>query len=73
MDRGAWWATAHGVAKSRTRLSEFSSLLFFTLRIESKKNQAQLKELNMRAHMHSMYTHMIQNQNVSKSKKSFAC
>ena len=22
MDRGAWWATVHGVAKSRTRLSE---------------------------------------------------
>ena len=22
MDRGAWWATAHGVAKSQTRLSE---------------------------------------------------
>ena len=21
MDRGAWWATIHGVAKSRTRLS----------------------------------------------------
>ena len=21
MDRGAWWATDHGVAKSRTRLS----------------------------------------------------
>ena len=21
MDRGAWWATAHGVAKSRTRLT----------------------------------------------------
>ena len=21
MDRGAWWATVHGVAKSRTRLS----------------------------------------------------
>ena len=21
MDRGAWWATAHGVAKSQTRLS----------------------------------------------------
>ena len=21
MDRGLWWATAHGVAKSRTRLS----------------------------------------------------
>ena len=24
MDRRAWWATAHGVAKSRTRLSENS-------------------------------------------------
>ena len=23
MDRGAWWATAHGVTKSRTRLSYF--------------------------------------------------
>ena len=22
MDRGAWWATAHGAAKSRTRLSD---------------------------------------------------
>ena len=22
MDRGAWWATLHGVAKSRTRLSK---------------------------------------------------
>ena len=23
MDRGTWWATIHGVAKSRTRLSDF--------------------------------------------------
>ena len=23
-DRGAWWATVHGVAKSRTRLSDFT-------------------------------------------------
>ena len=22
MDRGAWWATVHGVAKSRTRVSD---------------------------------------------------
>ena len=29
MDRGAWWATVHGVAKSRTRLSDFTST--FTL------------------------------------------
>ena len=24
MDRGAWWATVHGVKKSRTRLSDFT-------------------------------------------------
>ena len=24
MDRGAWWATIHGVAKSQTRLSDFT-------------------------------------------------
>ena len=26
MDGGAWWTTVHGVAKSRTRLSDFTSL-----------------------------------------------
>ena len=26
MDAGAWWATVHGVAKSRTRLSRLHSL-----------------------------------------------
>ena len=25
MDRGAWWATVHGVARSRTRLSDLHS------------------------------------------------
>ena len=24
MDRGAWWATVHGVTKSQTRLSDFT-------------------------------------------------
>ena len=28
MDGGAWWATVHGVAKSRTWLSDFTSLHF---------------------------------------------
>ena len=28
MDGGAWWATVHGVAKSRTRLSDFTFLSF---------------------------------------------
>ena len=27
MDRGAWWATVHGVAKSRTQLSNFTFTL----------------------------------------------
>ena len=27
MDRGTWWATVHGVAKSRTRLSDFTHSL----------------------------------------------
>ena len=26
MDGGAWWSTVHGVTKSRTRLSDFTSL-----------------------------------------------
>ena len=26
MDGGAWWATVHGIAKSRTQLSDFTSL-----------------------------------------------
>ena len=30
MDRGSWRATVHSVAKSRTQLSDFTSLLHFT-------------------------------------------
>ena len=29
MDRGAWWATVHGVAMSRTRLSDFTFTFHF--------------------------------------------
>ena len=32
MDRGAWWATVHGVAKSRTWLSDFTFAFTFFLR-----------------------------------------
>ena len=28
MDGGAWWATVHGVAKSQTRLSDFTLFHF---------------------------------------------
>ena len=29
MDEGAWWAAVHGVAKSRTRLSNFTLTFHF--------------------------------------------
>ena len=29
MDRGAWWAAVHGVAKSRTGLSDFTFYFHF--------------------------------------------
>ena len=29
MDRGAWWAVVHGVARSRTRLSDFTFTFHF--------------------------------------------
>ena len=29
MDRGAWWAAFHGVARSRTRLSDFTFTFHF--------------------------------------------
>ena len=29
MDGGAWWAVVHGVAKSRTRLSDFTFTFHF--------------------------------------------
>ena len=29
MDGGAWWAAVHGVAKSRTQLSDFTFTLHF--------------------------------------------
>ena len=41
MDRGAWWATVHGVTESWTRLSDFSSLHFITY---TEENSATLKE-----------------------------
>ena len=29
MDRGAWWAAVHGVAKSQTRLIDFAFIFHF--------------------------------------------
>ena len=38
MDRGAWWAIVHGVAKSWTRLSDFTILSAFYSALYEKKN-----------------------------------
>ena len=38
MDRGAWRATAHGVAKSRTRLSDFTSLHYINYTVSEMFN-----------------------------------
>ena len=35
MDRGAWWAAVHGVARSRTRLSNFT----FTFRYHALEKE----------------------------------
>ena len=37
MDGGAWWAAVHGVAKSRTRLSDFT----FTFRFHALEKEMQ--------------------------------
>ena len=38
MDRGAWWAAVHGVAKSRTRLNDFTFDFHFSLPCIGKGN-----------------------------------
>ena len=30
MDRGAWWATVHGVAKSQIQLSEETTTIYYS-------------------------------------------
>ena len=34
MGRGAWWAAVHGVARSQTRLSDFSSIYMEKVQIK---------------------------------------
>ena len=41
MDGGAWWATVNGVAKSRTRLSDFTLLTSYFIAREGNGNPLQ--------------------------------
>ena len=43
MDSGAWWATVHGVAKSRTRLSDLA-----LLNVKALCNEQLTKKLHRR-------------------------
>ena len=58
MGAGAWWATVHGVAKSRTRLSEFTSLHFCFIDyakafdcVDHNKLRKVLKEMKILVHL----------------------
>ena len=45
MDRGARWATVHGVAKSQTRVSDFTSLTSYFITGEGNGNPLQCSYL----------------------------
>ena len=67
MDRGAWQATAHGVSKSWTRLSNFHSLihcdiqwvLFFWLQLHQLKNAGRKTGVTMHRFIHSFYKSLL--------------
>ena len=46
MDGGAWWAAVHGVAKSRTRLSDFTLTFHFHENFSPVYGVAQSQTLN---------------------------
>ena len=46
MDRGAWWAAVHGVAKSQTRLNDFS-FSFFQLHLFGNVSNALMNSLSI--------------------------
>ena len=41
MDRGAWWVTVHGITKSQTRLSNFTSFTSYFITGEGNGNPPQ--------------------------------
>ena len=45
MDGGAWRATVHGIAKSRTQLSDFTYLLTYLMMLVLKKKKKVTNEV----------------------------
>ena len=44
MDRGAWWATVHGITKSQTQLNDFTSLHFTSLHKDVALNYTEIEQ-----------------------------
>ena len=55
MDRGAWWATVHGVANSQTRLSDFTFFSLMPLSLSLTCLQPRLKQTMTEAPRCPMY------------------
>ena len=55
MDRGAWWATVHGIAKSQTRLSDITIYLDRP-GFEPAGNRGAVYHMNASARYYSQYT-----------------
>ena len=47
IDRGAWWATVHGVAKSWTRLSDFTFTFHFPVLEKEKATHSSVLALRI--------------------------
>ena len=65
MDRGAWWATVHGVPKSRTRLSDFTFTFIFP---EETALRRYLKVLARGSGGRKRWSHRLRTLHVQKAK-----
>ena len=52
MDRGAWWATVHGVAKRWTRLSYFTSLVVVAVVVVGSPTSQRSKTSSSKKYFH---------------------
>ena len=51
-DRGAWWATVHGVVKSQTRLSDFTLTFFYFKEYRFKPVNTRGMEVSFYVNLH---------------------
>ena len=63
MDRGAWWATVHGVPKSQTQLKRLSTKLFL---------QKPRRKSNAESHLETSYQ-KLSFENLPESLTPFQC